>query len=57
MLPLPLELGKGQQDIEREPSHAGTRVEGLRDRHERDVVGIEQLDAGELIEHDLAPGL
>jgi hypothetical protein len=40
----PLELGKGQEHIEREPPHAGADVEGLRDRHKRDVVGIEQLD-------------
>jgi len=48
---LPFELGKRQQDIEREPAHAGAGVEGLRDRHERHVMGIEQLnDLGEISE-------
>src|SRR6516164_1819319 len=41
---LAFKLGKGQQDIEREPPHAGAGIEGLGHRHKRDVVGIEQLD-------------
>src|SRR5215208_6759070 len=41
---LPLELGKGQQDVQREPPHAGTGVERLGHRHERDRVRLEQLD-------------
>src|SRR5207248_7730680 len=53
---LPLELGKRQQHIEREPPHAGARVEGLRDRHERDAVDIEQLDEfGEIRERAREP--
>jgi hypothetical protein len=48
---LPLELGKGQQHIEREPPHAGAGIEGLRDRHKRDAAGIEQFDElGEISE-------
>jgi hypothetical protein len=44
-------VGKGQQYIERETPHAGVGVEGLRDRHERDAVGVEQLDElGEISE-------
>jgi hypothetical protein len=46
--PLPdqfaLELGKGQQHIERKPAHARTGVERLGDRYKRDTLGIEQLD-------------
>jgi hypothetical protein len=41
---LALELGKGQQHVEREPPHAGAGVEGLGRRHERDVVRFEKLD-------------
>jgi hypothetical protein len=41
---LALELGERQQDIEREPPHAGCRVEGLRDRDEgRRVEDLDQL--------------
>ena len=41
---LALELGKGQQHIEREPPHAGAGVERLGDGYERDAVRLEQLD-------------
>ena len=41
---LALELGKGEQHIEGEPAHAGSRVERLGDRHERNPVLIEQFD-------------
>src|SRR3984893_1828226 len=41
---LALELGKGEQHIEGEPAHAGSRVERLGDRHERNSVLIEQFD-------------
>ena len=40
---LPFELGEGQQDVERQPPHAGRGVELLRDRDERDIVAIEDL--------------
>ena len=40
---LPFELGEGQQDVQRQPSHAGRGVELLRDRDERDIVAIEDL--------------
>ena len=39
-----LELGKGQQDIEREPPHRGCGVELLGDRDKGHVMGIEQFD-------------
>ena len=41
---LALELGEGEQHIERQPAHAGGGVEGLGDRDERDVMRVEQLD-------------
>ena len=41
---LALELGEGQQDVEREPAHAGRGIEGLCHRHEGHRVSIEQLD-------------
>jgi hypothetical protein len=41
---LALELGKGEQHIQREPAHAGGGVERLGDRHERHPLLIEQLD-------------
>ena len=40
---LPLELGKRQQHVEGQPTHAGGGIEGLRDRHERDGMLVEQL--------------
>src|SRR5262249_8466333 len=40
---LPLELGKRQQHVESEPTHAAGRIEGLRDRQERDGMLVEQL--------------
>src|SRR5690606_14375332 len=41
---LAFELGKGEQHIERQPSHAGGGIEGLRDAHKTDVMLLEQLD-------------
>ena len=41
---LPLELGEGQEHVQGQPSHAGGGIEGLGDGHERDAVGVEQLD-------------
>ena len=41
---LPLELGKGQQHVERQPAHRCRGVELLGDRDKRDAMGIEQLD-------------
>src|ERR1700730_8385963 len=41
---LALELGKGEQHIERDPPHAARGFERLGDRHERDPLLIEQLD-------------
>ena len=41
---LPLELGKGQQHVEGQPTHRGRGVELLRHRDERDAMGIEQFD-------------
>jgi hypothetical protein len=41
---LPLELGEGQQHVERRSPHAGCGVEGLGHRDERDVVLVEHLD-------------
>ena len=38
---LSLELGKGQQNIEREPPHRCRRVELLGDRNERHTVAVE----------------
>src|SRR3989304_5705788 len=60
---LALELGEGQEHVEREPAHAGGGVERLGDRHEGDPVLVERLDqlgefgerAGEpvdLVDHD-----
>ena len=40
---LPLELGKGQEDVEGQPTHGGGRIELLGDRHERYRAGIEGL--------------
>src|SRR5215211_5200659 len=53
---LPLELGKGQQHVQREPPHAGAGVERLGHRHERDRVHLEQLDQlGEIGERARQP--
>ena len=41
---LALELGEGQQNVQREPSHAAGRVEGLGDRDEADLVLFEDFD-------------
>src|SRR5437764_283108 len=38
---LPLELGKGQQHIEREAPHRARRIELLRYRHERHALCVE----------------
>ena len=46
---LALELGEAEQDVERQPAHRRRGVERLRDRDERDVVPLEDLDdAGEV---------
>ncbi len=48
---LPLELGEGQKHVQGQPSHAGRRIEGLGDRHERNVMSVEQLhELGEVSE-------
>ena len=41
---LALELGKGQQHVERQAAHRGRRVELLCHRHEGDALGIEDFD-------------
>ena len=53
---LALELGEGQQHVQRQPAHAGRRVEGLRDTDERDAVAIEHLhELGEVHERAAQP--
>ena len=39
-----LELGEGQQHVERQAAHAVCRVERLGDRHERHLIAVEHLD-------------
>jgi uncharacterized protein YndB with AHSA1/START domain len=41
---LPLKLGKGQQDVQGEAAHGGSRVELLGDGDERDRPAIEGFD-------------
>ena len=41
---LALELGKGQQHIERQPTHRARRVELLRHRNERHTLCVKELD-------------
>src|ERR1041385_9304230 len=41
---LPLELGKGKQNIERQTSHRGGGVERLSDRDEADTAPVKHLD-------------
>ena len=41
---LPLELGEGQQHVQRQPAHRGGGVELLGHRDERDAVLVEDLD-------------
>src|SRR5215831_11337227 len=41
---LALELGKGEQHVQRQSSHAGRGIELLRDRHERDAAAVEDLN-------------
>src|SRR5712672_704433 len=41
---LPLELGKGQQHVERQAPHRARRVELLRHRDERHSLGVEEFD-------------
>jgi hypothetical protein len=41
---LALELGEGQQDVQRQPAHRRGRVERLRDRDEGHAVAVEHLD-------------
>ena len=46
---LPLELGKGEQDVHGEPPHGAGRVELLGDRDEAHLVAVEELhDTGEV---------
>jgi hypothetical protein len=40
---LALELGKGQKDVERQPSHARRRIKLLGDRNEGDAAAIKDL--------------
>ena len=60
---LALELGEGQQDVQRQPPHRRGRVERLRDRDEGHAVPVEHLDqlgevgqraaeAVDLVDHD-----
>ncbi len=41
---LTLELGEGEEDVQREPPHGGGGVELLGDRDEGDAVPVEQVD-------------
>jgi hypothetical protein len=41
---LPLELGEGQKDIQRQPSHGCSGIELLGDRDEADTLLIEGFD-------------
>jgi hypothetical protein len=41
---LALELREGKQDVQRQPTHAGRGIKGLRDGHEGDLVAVENLD-------------
>ena len=41
---LALELGEGEQHVEREATHAGRRIERLGDGHERYALCVEDLD-------------
>src|ERR1700731_4879109 len=41
---LALELGEGEQHVERQAPHGGRRVELLRHRHEGCVMGVEDVD-------------
>lgn len=61
---LALELRERQQDVEREPAHAGPRIEALRNGHERRFGRIEPVDQPskicqgtgqtvDLLDHDL----
>ena len=48
---LPLELGKGDEDVQGHAAHGVLGVEGLGDRNEGDAVAFEQLDQIQEIEH------
>ncbi len=53
---LSLELGEGEQDVEGQPAHAGGGVEGLGDRDEADLPGVEPLnDASEVRQRTRQP--
>ena len=53
---LSLELGEGEQDVQRQSSHRGGGVERLRHRHEGDPGGVEDGDdAGEVGERPGQP--
>ena len=40
----PLELGEGQQHVQRQTPHGSRRIELLRYRHEGRIVGVEDVD-------------
>jgi hypothetical protein len=44
LVPDPLELGKGQEHVQGQASHAGRGVERLGHRHEGDLVPVEQFN-------------
>jgi hypothetical protein len=53
---LALELGEGEQHIEREPAHAGGSVERLGDRDERHALRVKNLDdLGEIRQRSRQP--
>ena len=53
---LALELGKGQQHIERQPPHRACRIELLRHRHERHSLSIEEFcEPGKIGERSSQP--
>ena len=53
---LALELGEGEQHVEREAAHAARRIERLRDRHERYALRVEDLDdLGEIRQRSRQP--
>ena len=45
-----LELREREQDVEDHPAHAVGRIEGLRDRHQRDALAVEDLDQPDEVE-------
>jgi len=51
---LPLELGESEEDVHDQTTHAVGRVEVLRDRHEGDMVALEDVHQAQEVEQ--APG-